>query len=673
MKRWSLVLLLLVSGCLLPPTPDRPGEPDDDDIVVDDDDAVDADGDGSPEGVDCDDSDPDNFPGNPEVCDGQDNDCDGTTWAMGEDTDVDGDGVVTCLDCDDNDATNFPGNPEICDGVDNDCDDATLFVSEDLQEHPVVGSATWNLAEGMILGNVYTIAHDVDITALSVHVATTETATFTAVAYSRESFDDPWELVLDLPVTGVGRTLDWTSVDGFSLTLTGGAQWLVGLHVKGAYTASEGDGPNQPEWGRYSGTRVRLDAGDDAPNAFVDGYGTWDTLPLRITTRGEDESDVDQDGFVGCKDDCDDENEDASPDGTEVACDLADNDCDDTTVDCEGGLIVSEIFNNAFGSDSDREWFEILNTTANELDLLGFTIRGDSDDGFLVHRSIVVPAGGRVVLADSSVFAENGGIIPDFEFYFFGLSNGEDEIVLVSALGEEVDAVRWDTAAGFPGQEGASLNLDPASEDGVANDLAASWCVSTGGPYGLGDDVGTPGEANYGCELPPSAAILGDVIVTEVMQNPNYVPDAHGEWFEIYNVGGVELDLRGWTFADGGSNAFVITGSLLLPSGGRLVLGDNVDLAINGQVPVDFRYGGNMTLVNGADEIIILDSAGLEIDRVEYDGGPNYPDPDGRSMSLAPGAHTGTGNDVGTNWCEATNDRDPYDFATPGEANDTCP
>ena len=165
---------------------------------------------------------------------------------------------------------------------------------------------------------------------------------------------------------------------------------------------------------------------------------------------------------------------------------------------------------------------------------------------------------------------------------------------------------------------------------------------------------------------------MKEEIVTEIMNNPEYASDAHGEWLELFNTGIVDVDLRGWSLSDDGSDGFVITGSLVLGGGDRVVLADNTDPAINGSVPVDFRYGGNMTLGNDVDQIVVRSPEGTEIDRVAYDDGVEFPDPAGRSMSLSPGAHTGAANSVGTNWCAATHDRLPFDYATPGDANDAC-
>ncbi|MCB9665035.1 MAG: putative metal-binding motif-containing protein [Alphaproteobacteria bacterium] len=111
--------------------------------------ALDADGDGADETVDCDDDDPTVFPDAPEICDGRDEDCSGVPDDLPPRTfylDVDGDGwgtpnrpgatmITACADvgyvpnqedCNDLDpgvhpgAVDVPGNgrDEDCDGVD---------------------------------------------------------------------------------------------------------------------------------------------------------------------------------------------------------------------------------------------------------------------------------------------------------------------------------------------------------------------------------------------------------------------------------------------------------------------------------------------------------------------------------------------------------------------------
>ncbi len=109
------------------------------------------------------------------------------------------------------------------------------------------------------------------------------------------------------------------------------------------------------------------------------------------------------------------------------------------------------------------------------------------------------------------------------------------------------------------------------------------------------------------------------MVINEILQNPLAVSDSAGEWFELHNPTGSDVDIEGWTLADAGSDSHLIAngGPLVIPAGGYLVLGNNDDSGSNGGVTVAYDYGSSFFLANGDDELIISDGSRAEIDRVE--------------------------------------------------------
>ncbi|WP_422108066.1 HYR domain-containing protein [Winogradskyella sp.] len=143
----------------------------------------------------------------------------------------------------------------------------------------------------------------------------------------------------------------------------------------------------------------------------------------------------------------------------------------------------------------------------------------------------------------------------------------------------------------------------------------------------------------------------GNLMITEVMQNPDDVTDANGEYFEVYNNETEPVNLKGWTISDSGTDTHTIATDLIVGPESFIVLGINDDPATNGGVDVDYEYSG-IALDNTADEIILTDATSTEIDRVEYDGGTDWPDPDGAAM-----VYTGSSienNNSGSLWQAAT-------------------
>ncbi|NUO48363.1 MAG: lamin tail domain-containing protein [Polyangiaceae bacterium] len=200
------------------------------------------------------------------------------------------------------------------------------------------------------------------------------------------------------------------------------------------------------------------------------------------------------------------------------------------------------------------------------------------------------------------------------------------------------------------------------AEDPVCCDPAESWddiCVS---------------EAQRLCGAPCGLINVGDLIITEIMNNPNEVLDEDGEWFEIHNTTAAPIDLNGFTIYHGTSGTpHVVTTSFVVAGGDYAVIGVNADMATNGGVTVDYEIP-ELTLTNTTD-YIGLESPGADmIDDLTYDQASGL-DPDGASRSLDPNFLDYIANDDDTNFCEATSfiSGGAGDTGTPGAANDACP
>ena len=78
------------------------------------------------------------------------------------------------------------------------------------------------------------------------------------------------------------------------------------------------------------------------------------------------------------------------------------------------------------------------------------------NDGHTITDDLFVQPGGYVVVGKNADFSTNGGLDVAYEYSSVGLANGEDEIVLLSPGGEEVDRVVWG-AGDLSTTAGASL------------------------------------------------------------------------------------------------------------------------------------------------------------------------------------------------------------------------
>jgi len=358
-----------------------------------------------------------------------------------------------------------------------------------------------------------------------------------------------------------------------------------------------------------------------------------------------------------------------------------------------GDLVITEFMKNPVGTDAGKEWFEIHNPGSDPVDLQGIDLALSKADGSGEKRhrviSVTVPAGGYLTLGDAEAVAgsdpDAGATLPSWLDYSYGKSLG----AMANTTGRialKCGTVLLDEVVyADGGREGHSHELNGAvAPDATGNDEAESWCTTSASAYDdEGTHFGTPGAANGVCGGAPGgqcrdlvsgqlrAPVVpgpGDLVITEIMANPNAVLDASGEWFEVYAPNRA-VDLNGLKVGSADADGALLGGSescLTVGAGGYAVLARKSDPAANGGLNnVLATFSRSLTNAGGT---LALRAGDTIVDVATY--GSDRP---GKSHQLSSGLLDAASNDSADNFCPAISPMANGDFGTPGAPNVACP
>ncbi|MEM8844210.1 MAG: lamin tail domain-containing protein [Pseudomonadota bacterium] len=155
-----------------------------------------------------------------------------------------------------------------------------------------------------------------------------------------------------------------------------------------------------------------------------------------------------------------------------------------------GDLLISEVMSNPSAvSDTNGEWFEIFNASATTHNLNGLLIRDNGSNSHTIDNGtgLFINPGQYLLLGRNNDILSNGGLLIDYQYSNFTLSNSTDQIILL-----------------FDANEIASLDYSgaPFGESGVSAEITNQASVTTQVDYRLTQDLqygngdfGTPGSA----------------------------------------------------------------------------------------------------------------------------------------------------------------------------------
>ncbi len=179
-------------------------------------------------------------------------------------------------------------------------------------------------------------------------------------------------------------------------------------------------------------------------------------------------------------------------------------------------------------------------------------------------------------------------------------------------------------------------------------------------------------------ESAPGGIAVGDLVISEIMANGNGGSGDIGEWFEIANVSGKDLDLNGVTIAGKSTDTPIeIKTPTPLKAGEFAVFGPSSDATKNGGYKPILTYTQSKFPLGNDDDTVTIKLGSLVIDTVTYDDTSVGKWPavaQGKSLQLSADKLDAKLNDGKEAWCLATAKIGTAGthFGTPGMPNTVC-
>jgi hypothetical protein len=184
-----------------------------------------------------------------------------------------------------------------------------------------------------------------------------------------------------------------------------------------------------------------------------------------------------------------------------------------------------------------------------------------------------------------------------------------------------------------------------------------------------GIDDSAEGTASVFVDYSSNLLTSGDLVITEIMNNPEVVDDAYGEWFEIYNATANDINLLGLEIHDL-VLSHTINQSVTVAAYDYVVLGRNSDVSTNGGVNIDYQFS-SVQINNDTEDLSIQNSNGT-MDSVYWVNGGLMPNSPGVSLTLSSDYLSNVDNDETSYWCESITEMSNGEYGTPGSENENC-